>query len=57
MFIWASLYVHKAIEELLELTGALRKLQVDTTVVRLDLDRLLRVYGRRWAEMPRRGDD
>jgi len=41
----------EAIEELLELIEALRKLQVDTTVVRLDLDQLLKVYERKWSSL------
>lgn len=39
----------EAIRELLELTGELQKLRLDTTSVRLDLGRLLRIYERKWS--------
>lgn len=39
----------EAISELLELTGELRKLLLNTAQVRLDLGRLLRIYERKWS--------
>jgi hypothetical protein len=47
--------VDEAIKEFLELTEELRNLKVDTTLVRLDLDRLLRIYGRKWSDLQFKG--
>lgn len=40
----------KVIGRLLEVVEELRKISSDTTNVRLDLDRLLKAYGRKWRE-------
>lgn len=41
----------KAIKDLLFIIGEVRSLSADTAVIRLDLDRLIRVYERKWAEL------
>ena len=40
----------KAIGRLLEVVEELREIAIDMTAVRLDLDRLLKAYGRKWTE-------
>ncbi|OGU00835.1 MAG: hypothetical protein A2079_00980 [Geobacteraceae bacterium GWC2_48_7] len=40
----------KVIDQLLEVVEELRKISSDITDVRLDLDRLLKAYGRKWSE-------
>jgi hypothetical protein len=42
----------KIIKELVGLIGEVRELPMDTSIIRLDLDRLLMVYERVWAEKP-----
>ncbi len=41
----------KAIDELLKLTEDVRGIPADTTAIRLDLDRLIRVYERKWVDL------
>ena len=42
--------VEKAIKGLIEVIEDLKELEADTTGIRLDMDRLLKVYERRWVE-------
>jgi len=49
--IFTERQVEEAIKELLKLTDDLRQLRVDSTAARLDLDRLLRIYGYKWSGM------
>ncbi|HEY3308285.1 MAG TPA: CARDB domain-containing protein [Desulfuromonadaceae bacterium] len=40
----------RAIRQLLEVVEELREMTMDTTAVRLELDRLLKAYGRKWVD-------
>jgi hypothetical protein len=42
--------VEKVIHDLLAIIGQVHELKADTTAIRLDLDKLLKIFERRWVE-------
>lgn len=49
--------VDEIISDLAELATEVQALPVDTTAIRLDMDRLMKVYERKWVDLPKDEED